>query len=208
MTATVPRLWPGSTVVCIASGPSLTPADVEAVRGKARVIAINRSVDLAPWADVLYCADAKMWRWLGGAPAFTGLKFGLEAKQGRFDVTKAGVTVLGRGSVLGLSTDPTRLCRGGHSGYQAVNLAYLLGASRIVLLGYDMQPGPRGAQHWHAEHPEPLPLQFQRWLESFAAIVTPLQACGVQIVNASRATALTCVPRGTLADALGSAVAA
>ena len=45
----VSRLWPGSTVVCIGSGPSLTPEDVAYVRGKARVIAINRSVDLAPW---------------------------------------------------------------------------------------------------------------------------------------------------------------
>src|SRR5690606_8383467 len=34
----VPRRWPNSTVVCLASGPSLTPEDVAFCRGKAPVI--------------------------------------------------------------------------------------------------------------------------------------------------------------------------
>jgi len=44
----VPRLWPGETFVCLASGPSLTQADVDYCRGKARVIAIKDVLHLAP----------------------------------------------------------------------------------------------------------------------------------------------------------------
>ena len=50
----MPRLSDGGTIVCLATGPSLTQADVDAVRGQAdAVIAISDAVDLAPWADVL-----------------------------------------------------------------------------------------------------------------------------------------------------------
>ncbi len=54
----VERLWPDATVVCIASGPSLTQSQVDYCRGKARVAVVNNNWEKAPWADVLYGADA------------------------------------------------------------------------------------------------------------------------------------------------------
>src|SRR4051812_2852413 len=74
----VPRLFPNSTIVCIAGGPSLTPADVDACQARARVIAINDAYRLAPWADVLYACDAKWWRWHRGVENFSGRKYALE----------------------------------------------------------------------------------------------------------------------------------
>ncbi|HCZ48509.1 MAG TPA: hypothetical protein DCZ11_05850, partial [Gammaproteobacteria bacterium] len=47
----------------------------------------------------------------------------------------------------GLSASPLRIHQGGNSGYQALNLAVLLGAERVILLGYDMHGG-----HWHGRH--------------------------------------------------------
>ena len=41
----VPRLWPGSTIVCIGTGPSLVVEDVQACRGH-KVIAIKDAIDL------------------------------------------------------------------------------------------------------------------------------------------------------------------
>ena len=46
----------------IASGPSLTKEDVDAVRGL-NVIVINTSYWLAPWADILYACDGHWWDW-------------------------------------------------------------------------------------------------------------------------------------------------
>jgi hypothetical protein len=198
----VERLWPGETVVCLASGPSLTQEDCDYVRGKARVIAVNRTIDRAPWADALYCADAKMWKWLDGAPQFGGLKFGAQDKYGRFAVAKWGVTVLTPERREGLSLDPTRLVSGQNSGYQAINLAVLLGASRIVLLGYDMQTGPKGEQHWHEDHPQSNAPEYSNWAQRFATLVEPLAEAGIEVVNCTARTALTCFPCRPLRDAL------
>ena len=177
----------------LASGPSLTQADAEYVRSKARVIAINTSYQMAPWADVLYAADLDWWRTY--RPQFAGLKFSV-SRRDRTDKWPKDVTVLKAGNERGLSDDPTTLCLGRNSGYQAINLASLLGAAKIVLLGYDMSPSPEGRQYWHRNHPHRKPhdhyLLFRKLM---AFIVAPLAAKGVTVLNASRRTALTCFPR-------------
>ena len=199
----VPELWPCETVVCIGSGPSLTQADVEACRGRARVIAIKDVVRLAPWADVLYGAGADAggdtwWRRHGPGLTFTGLRYCLDPK------ASAWASVLARGPEQGLSDDPGSLATGGHSGYQAINLAVHLGAARIVLLGYDLQ-ATGGQDHFHGPHQHGHSrgnLPFGLFQHHFPSIVAPLEARGVTVVNASRATALTLFPRLTLTEAL------
>ncbi len=44
-------------MVVLASGPSMTAADAEYVRGKARVMTVNSTWRLAPWADAHYTND-------------------------------------------------------------------------------------------------------------------------------------------------------
>lgn len=190
---TAERIWPGETVVCIASGPSLTPADVDSVRGKARTIVINSSYTLAPWADVLYACDGRWWDWHRGAPDFRGLKFALTKAAAQW-----GVTVLKNTGTNGLEHHRQGLRNGRNGGYQAINLAYHFGARRIVLLGYDMQRGPKGQQHWHPDHPTKIGPDYRRWVTLFASIVPPLAKAGVEIINCTRRTALECVPRAAL----------
>jgi hypothetical protein len=196
----VKRIWPGETVVCIASGPSLTKEDCEFVRGKAKVIVINTSYQLAKWADVLYACDGRWWRWNKGAKDFNpnGLKFALERRAGQM---YPEVKVLRTGKPTGLSLDPMYLNTGKNSGYQAINLAVLMGASKIVLLGYDMQRGSNGDMHWHNEHPIRTPHLYREFRERYQTLVEPLKAAGVEIVNCSRQTALECFPRMPLEQA-------
>jgi hypothetical protein len=59
MTTILEPVWAGETAVLVASGPSLCPSDVDRVRGRARVIAVNDGYRLAPWADVLYACDRR-----------------------------------------------------------------------------------------------------------------------------------------------------
>lgn len=192
----VPRLWPGETVVCIASGPSLTDADVEFVRSKARVIVVNTTYLKAPWADCLYACDGIWWRWHHGVPTFTGLKYGMGPSVGRVP----GVTVLRNMGERGLESDPTGLRTGLNSGYQAINLAVHFGASRIVLLGYDLQVGPNGQEHWHKNHPSHRQNPYRLFLRNFPTLVEPLKAIGVDVVNCTRRTALTCFPQASLQE--------
>lgn len=203
----VDKLWPGATIVCIASGPSLTAEDVDYVRGKARVIVVNTSYKLAPWADVLYAADPLWWTWHKGAPDFQGLKFSAETENWKMrwirkcpDVQQVAIT-----GEFGLELNPAGLRRGYNSGYQAINLAVHLGATRIVLLGYDMQIGPHGEEHWHDDHPHANRSRYDQFRRAFPTLVEPLQKLGIEIVNCTRRSALTCFPRAALRDVLVSA---
>ncbi len=198
---TVPRLWPGETVVVLGTGPSLCAADVDACRGQARVIAIKDAIDLAPWADVLYgCgADAGQWWARNGdrLAGFPGLRYTLDPKAAPW------ATVLRQGAQTGLSTDPGALCTGTNSGVQAIGLAFLLGAARILLLGCDGQAAPNGRDHFFGAHPYArAATPYAAFRRGFDAIAGPIAAHGVTVLNCTVGGALECFPRGTLQDEL------
>jgi hypothetical protein len=185
--------------VCVGGGPSLTAEDVDYVRDKAdAVIAINVAWRLAPWATALYAADAPWWRKNDGVPGFAGLKYTLDRHAGMFP----GVTVLRNTGLQGLDLDPTGLRSGSNSGYQAINLAVHFGAARILLLGYDMRRGPSGARNFHTEHSPQQAQPFARWIRRLEELPPIVSSLGIQIINCSRQTAVTCFPRQALREAL------
>jgi hypothetical protein len=162
------------------------------------VVVVNTSYKLAPWADVLYACDARWWIWNKGAKDFQGTKYALERRAGQ---RYSDVNVLRIGKNEGLSLDPEYLNTGKNSGYQALNLAVLMGAKRIILLGYDMDSGPKGEMHWHPEHPMRTPKLYPEFRRRFETLVEPLKAHGVEVVNCTRRTALQCFPQMSLAEA-------
>lgn len=195
--ATVPKILDRETVVCLGGGPSLTPADVDYCRHRAFVIAINDAYRLAPWADVLYASDAHWWQWHQGVSSFAGPKYALQLAARRWP----GVRVLDNAGVSGLSLNPQALKNGRNSGYQAINLAVLLGAGMIVLLGYDMQR-TGGRSHWFGDHPYPVSSPYQAFRGHFASLVGPLADLGIPVINCSRETALEVFPRQRLEETL------
>jgi hypothetical protein len=191
----VPPEWVGETAFLLAGGPSLRDFDCTVLRGAGRVIAINHSYRLAPWADVLYFCDLSWWR-----------QHELEVRelfQGRYIVTLEnridGVKTLRNFGVSGLETDPSGLRTGNNSGYQAINLAYHFGARRIVLLGYDMRVSPDGRTHWHGGYTGYSADTYRGLFSShmapyFDTLVQPLRDAGVEVVNATPDSALRCWP--------------
>jgi hypothetical protein len=101
--------------------------------------------------------------------------------------------VLGR-SQSGLGRDCVHF--GGNSGYQAMNLAYLWGAKRIILVGFDCKPVD-GKDHWFGQHPKGLTQiqPYEIWRKHFEQIAIELKAEGVEVINCSPDTALTCFDR-------------
>lgn len=90
-----------------------------------------------------------------------------------------------------------------NSGAQAINLAYLLGASRIILLGYDM--GATGNTHWFGRHPKGLSTgRYGNYIPEFTRLAADLSNEGVEVINCTRKTALTQFRRADLADFTGS----
>jgi len=93
---------------------------------------------------------------------------------------------------------------GSNSGYQAINLAFILGAGEIILLGYDMQK-TGGKQHFFGDHPNgPMKVDsdYNGWLGNFEKLASDLAGKGVEVINCTRQTALTCFKRMSLEDAL------
>lgn len=175
--------------------------DAEAVRGRGTVIAIGNTGELAPWADIAYSCDPTWWRTYGGRFAgFKGRRIALA-----YEVLPAGVEGIPYRNAPGLGTD--RIHTGNNSGYQAINLAFLEGARRIVLLGYDMQH-TGGRHHWHPDHPRHLgnfnPGMPELCRPKFTPLAADLARAGVTVINASRETALTCFTRQPLTDVLAS----
>lgn len=104
-----------------------------------------------------------------------------------------------------LSLDPTLIHQGRNSGFQLLNLAVLMDAARIVLVGYDMQRTD-GYSHHHGDHggglKNPEDDQLDDWRGIFGTAARQLNEAGVEVVNASRQTALTCFPRVDLKDVI------
>ena len=93
---------------------------------------------------------------------------------------------------------------GANSGYQAINLAYLFGAKKIILLGFDMKRGENKKAHWHADHPGILnkDVPVKTWIKNFIRLAEDLKVEGVEVINATRDTALECFNKLNLEDAL------
>lgn len=96
-------------------------------------------------------------------------------------------------SASGLSTKKGTINTNRNSGAAAINLAYHLGAKRILLLGFDMKH--KGARHWFGEHPKNLNQHsdYAGFAERFRSILP--ERYGIEIWNVTRDTALDAFPR-------------
>lgn len=193
-----PVLWPDQTVAVIGGGPSLQGLDLEPLRrAGVPTIATNNAIFLAPWASVLFFADSRWWRWHGDK---------VDAEKTR--VITAGSAIF-PGTLIRLRRDYQHILApspdsvaGPDSGSMAINLAYHFGASRILLLGFDMR-FQEGKAHWHEDHPTPS--EEDSYITRFAPNYPPLHAAlaqvGVELIRCTP-SALTFIPEMPLTDAL------
>lgn len=184
---------------CIGGGPSLTKDQVDYVRGKAFVIAINDAYRLAPWAEVLYACDLKWWDWhYKETEGFKGVRITQDpaAKDKYPDLEYI------RGAAKdGISLDPSVIHTGRNSGYQAVNLAVLLGAKKIILLGYDHR-FPKNQAHWFGDHPDGVRSWYIRWMPGWKIAAKQLERLDIEVINCTPGSALRVFKCRALKDAL------
>lgn len=102
----------------------------------------------------------------------------------------------------GLSEAQNGVNTGSNGGYQAMNIAYLTGAKRILLLGYDMR-FPNGRAHWHPDHPTNVPEgHYTSYARRFKTALPQLKAAGVEVINCSLGSAIDAFPIMPLQEAL------
>lgn len=187
MSWSVPYEWEGETVYVIGGGPSLRGFDWERLRGK-RVIATNNSGFRVPWADVMYWADLRWYEWN---------KDRLSEFKGKYLVTKSrppkrddlDIKVI-QHRFHGLSHDPS-IVAGWCGGSNAINLAYLFGATRIILLGFDMTGG-----NFHNEHRVDTIEDFYKakFIPAIELMAKHLGQAGIEVINANPSSQLKCFP--------------
>jgi len=193
--------WKGRTVVCLASGPSLTQADVDLVRRAGLpTVVTNTTFRMAPWADMLFGFDARWWATKDPATGLT------HAQESARDFAGRRITRSQLGTTYGIETlHGSSWFRGfGNSGTCAIAMAVHGGAARVLLLGFDCTFGPKGERHWHGNHPGGLGncASISRWPAHFKRTKRMADAAGVRVLNCSRRTALDCFERVPLEQAL------
>jgi hypothetical protein len=98
------------------------------------------------------------------------------------------------GRARDLSEQSDTLNTGSNGGFQAINFAYLAGAARIVLLGFDMKANAAGALNWHTDHKvRGTAFVYKNiMLPRFETALAQLKRAKVDVVNATPDTALKC----------------
>lgn len=194
------NIW-NKPCVILASGPGLTDQQVQHVRDRVAdcyIITVNATYARAPWADVYYSGDFLFWKVHRMVIQATAKQNVAEcwtqdhAAAERYGIKRVkGVNRPGLGQAC--------VHTGGNSGYQAINLAYLWGAKKIILLGFTMREID-GRKHWHDDHPKPLVQQIlpDEWRHKMKPLAADLEKVGVEVVNCDPLSALTCFRMSTI----------
>lgn len=204
----IERRWRGGLVVVAAPGPSLTPEVGERCRPY-RTVAVNDAWQLVPHADVLYGCDERWWDHHEGVPEFAGEKW---SSQGHADSAVTGVVddklecadrwglnLVRARNGDGFSLDARWIHYGDNSGFQAINLAILMGATTIALVGFNMQR-VRGRWHFFGDHPEGWSQgDLKSWCYRFDKAAELLPEW-IRVYNCTAESALTCFPQRTPDD--------
>lgn len=196
--------WSGETVAIIASGPSAKSAGVHLLKGKMRILAIKRSYELAPFADVVYGCDGPWWHSVRGLPEFKGLKLAYDEGACR-DFGIQRVDIPDKYSNELLLGEVGKVGAAGNSGFQALNLTVQFGAKRILLVGFEASV--RSGDHWYgrnnwsgANNPdENLTNRWRQALDNSAGVLAGL---GIDVINTAPFSQLRKFQKMTIHDAL------
>jgi hypothetical protein len=184
----------------MASGPSLNLGDCSTLdRICDKTMVVNSSYKMWPCATYLYtndpdwlCDQAEIPEQMQVYCGYWGSWPLPERVNNQYKAIK---------TVRGLCTEKDRLSWGGNSGYAAINLAYHLGAKKVILIGYD-QKGDDYTAHWHEPHADHIKKKFNfpMWHERYNELAIDAEQHGLRIINATRDTALTCFEEIDLED--------
>jgi hypothetical protein len=167
-----------STWAVIATGPSLNQEDVDYLRGRCNTMVVSDAYKLAPWADVLISHDRAWWAHNPTALGFEGQKFTKHDSISTVDP-------------FWVQEAPA----GCNSGLLGMFLARELGATRIILLGFDMQ-----GTHFFGKHPDGLKNtsaeRFKQHIQQFSRFR------GAEVINCTQDSALTRYPFANLREVL------
>ena len=181
-------IWKSQTAFILGGGPSLREFNAECLRSE-KVMVLNSSYLLAPWAEVLFFMDT-LWseKHVDLIKKWPGLVVttALGAKRVLPTIIKR-VQVHLEPNFL---HNPKWIRTGCSSGHAGIGLAIAMGATTVVLLGYDMR-FVEGRTHHHDEHTMSDEKLFARtFIPAFKGWDDQAKKAGVRILNATPDSAL------------------
>lgn len=206
------------TAIVIASGPSTlgTLRSTDAWRHWP-AITVNDSWRCNHHAAALYAADGRWWSTIDQPTGLSYIRLIREFFRGTLwtcdepAAREHGINLIRIERAGGLSSTEGVIRTGGqigNSGAQAINLAYLMGARRLVLVGFDMRrdevDGKPDQVHWFGDHPKGLSNSppFAHFIRGMGELAADLHRAGVEVINCSQRSALSYWPKRALDDAL------
>lgn len=187
--------WRDQAVVIVASGPSAASAPIEKIRHNARIVAVNNSWKLAPFAEVVFAADHRWWIAYEGLMEYSGIK--IMTERFRQPPPEWNIRQLSFKYVDSIVwSPPGEVGWGGGSGFQAFNWVVQTEPRLIALVGFDMTLAH--GVHWHGSHNALLGLvdpsagKVSRWRRAMINAVTQVMAAGIDVVNCSPYSELGC----------------
>lgn len=202
------------TIICVASGPSITQKQIDLIKQSGLyTICVNRTFELLPNCDAIFACDIRWWYEYYNLTQTHSPKSELYTIAGIgshfYKKRQKGQQIIELPYESGVGLGKDKLIHGGNSGYLAVNLAYLLGAKKIILVGYDHQH-TNGKRHWHSDYDKSkFPFNadhMDRMVHNFEILSKDLIDNGIDIVNCSIDTALTVARHSTLEKELEDSI--
>ncbi len=189
--------WKGKRCFIVGGGPSLKGFDWGLLQGELS-IGVNRAFEKYD-PTIMFCMDPGMWGWI------VSRKFGPEVLQ-RYNEFK-GYKVWTNNIWLNIPPEDNTYIAdvknlmpcGSNSGHSAINLAVLLGASPIYLLGFDMKGDGKGRQKWwHDGYPTENSEQMYSGFITAMTKDAPRLLGEAEVVNLNPNSALKCFPFDTI----------
>lgn len=187
----VEREMEGEEVYIVGGGPSIKNLRKEVLKGK-RIIVANNSYRLFPDAYFLFFMDYHEWYVHHKKELSESFKGRLVSTNHKTKELPEVLHLESNGN-KGLSRNPGSITNGNNSGMGAVNLAFLLGAKTIVLIGFDMRL-VNNEHNFHKDHfrPSPVPIDIYEtsFLPNFSTMAEELKKEEVEVWNATPESAL------------------
>lgn len=191
MRSQISRDWEGQDVIVVGGGSSLTNFDFTTLIGR-NVIGVNEAFRLGvSTVPRLIFGDIEWWnrnKWAleDYVKKSGGVLYSISPGTERLNMPY--LQQLTRLS-LGCSFQPDKLAWNYSTGAAAVNLAFLLGAKRIFLLGFDMT-APNGESHWHRYRKKVTGEEsFARFMKGFEQLAIHLKKVpGLKVYNVGDGT--------------------
>lgn len=218
----IPKMWEGGEAWIIGGGPSVpyqfnVPEDIiqkvlrkeldpstyspylSCIHNK-HVIGVNMAYKIGMWIDIIFFGDGGFYlKNREDLASFPGLVVSCNSKVNSkiHEGDRVKFIQKDNRTPRGLTTRKNCVSWNGNSGAAAINLAVQLGVKKIMLLGFDMNLGPTGGQHWHSLYASANrkdkslhKLPFHRHMLGFGPMKKQAHKLGIEILNVNPNSAI------------------